>query len=202
VKGTADFAMHVKGLELPAYDPRGSTGMALAYATSDRGGCHLRSWPVGKELLAAEQRMDPFSDEFKAEFVKSQQDLFCMVNSAGICLFATFAMSLKQIVPLLHAVTGLSAFADAKSILKIGERINNLVRCFNLREGLTKEQDTLPKRFFTERLKEGNSRDRVADLGQLMKDYYFVQGWDENGIPTEKKLRELGIDMEVNDVQA
>ena len=121
VQGAEEFAMHVKGLELPAYDPRGSTGMALAYATSDRGGCHLRSWPVGEELLAAEQRMDPFSDEYKAEFVKNQQDLFCMINSAGICLFATFAMNLKQIVPLLHAATGMEAFADAKSILKIGE---------------------------------------------------------------------------------
>jgi aldehyde:ferredoxin oxidoreductase len=76
------------------------------------------------------------------------------------------------------------------------------VRLFNLREGLTREQDTLPKRFFKERLKEGPSRDRVADLGQLMKDYYFVQGWDSNGIPTEKKLKELGIYVEVNDVQA
>jgi aldehyde:ferredoxin oxidoreductase len=125
-----------------------------------------------------------------------------MINSVGICLFATFAVTLKQIVPLLHAATGMEAFADAKSILKIGERVNNLVRCFNLREGLTKEQDTLPKRFFKERLKEGRSRDRVADLGQLMKDYYFVQGWDADGIPTEKKLRELGIYREVNDVQA
>lgn len=146
--------------------------------------------------------MDPFSDEFKAEFVKNQQDLFCMINSVGICLFATFAMNLKQIVPLLHAATGMEAFADARSLLKIGERVNNLVRLFNLREGLTKEQDTLPKRFFKERLKEGRSRDRVADLGQLMKDYYFVQGWDSNGIPTEKKLKELGIYVEVNDVQA
>jgi aldehyde:ferredoxin oxidoreductase len=71
-----------------------------------------------------------------------------------------------------------------------------------LREGLTKEQDTLPKRFFRERLQEGRSRDRVADLGQLMKDYYFVKGWDADGVPTEKKLIELGIYGEVNDVQA
>jgi aldehyde:ferredoxin oxidoreductase len=193
VQGAAEFAMHVKGLELPAYDPRGSTGMALAYATSDRGGCHLRSWPVGEELLAAEQRMDPFSEEYKAEFVKNQQDLFCMINSVGICLFATFAASLKQIVPLLHAATGMEAFADSKAVLKIGERVNNLVRRFNLREGLTKEQDTLPMRFFREPLKEGHSRDRVADLGQLMKEYYFVRGWDSDGKPTGKKLKELGI---------
>jgi aldehyde:ferredoxin oxidoreductase len=137
--------------------------------------------------------MDPFSEEYKAEFVKNQQDLFCMINSVGICLFATFAASLKQIVPLLHAATGMEAFADSKAVLKIGERVNNLVRRFNLREGLTKEQDTLPMRFFREPLKEGHSRDRVADLGQLMKEYYFVRGWDSDGKPTEKKLKELGI---------
>ena len=74
---SASFAIHVKGLELPAYDPRGSTGMSLAYATSDRGGCHLRSWPIGEEYLDTIQRMDPFSTEFKAELVKTQQDLFC-----------------------------------------------------------------------------------------------------------------------------
>jgi aldehyde:ferredoxin oxidoreductase len=87
----------------------------------------------------------------------------------------------------------MEAFADSKAVLKIGERVNNLVRRFNLREGLTKEQDTLPMRFFREPLKEGLSRDRVADLGQLMKEYYFVRGWNSDGKPTEKKLKELGI---------
>jgi aldehyde:ferredoxin oxidoreductase len=194
IPGAEKFAMHVKGLELPAYDPRGSTGMALAYATSDRGGCHLRSWPIADELLSTEQRMDLYSTEFKAEFVKNQQDLFCMINSVGMCLFATFAVSLKQIVPLLYAATGIKAFADSEEVLKIGERINNLVRCFNLREGLTKELDTLPERFLKEPLTEGPSRDRVADLGQLMQEYYVVRGWDADGKPTAEKLKELGID--------
>ena len=193
IKKTRHFAMHVKGLELPAYDPRGSTGMALAYATSDRGGCHLRSWPIGDELLATEDRMDLSSIEFKAELVKTQQDLFCMVNCSGMCLFATFAVSLKQITPFLHSVTGIEAFGSSDEILKIGERVNNLVRLFNIREGLTKDQDTLPKRFFSEPLKEGPCRDRVVELDQLKAEYYLVRGWDSDGIPTDERLRKLAI---------
>ncbi len=194
IKGAQHFAMHVKGLELPAYDPRGSSGMALAYATSDRGGCHLRSWPIGDELLATEDRMDLSSTEFKAELVKTQQDLFCMVNCSGMCLFATFAVNLKQITPFLHSATGIEAFASSDEVMKIGERVNNLVRLFNIRQGLTRDLDTLPKRFFSEPLKEGPCRDRVVQLDQLIEEYYLVRGWDEIGFPEKDKLEELGID--------
>jgi aldehyde:ferredoxin oxidoreductase len=194
IEGAQHFAMHVKGLELPAYDPRGSTGMALAYATSDRGGCHLRSWPIGDELLATEERMDLSSKEFKAELVKTQQDLFCMINCSGMCLFATFAVNLKQITPFLHSATGIEAFRSSDDVMKIGERVNNLVRLFNIREGLTKDLDTLPERFFSVPLKEGSCRDRVVELDQLIDDYYLVRGWDETGVPEKDKLKELGID--------
>jgi aldehyde:ferredoxin oxidoreductase len=194
IKGAQHFAMHVKGLELPAYDPRASSGMALAYATSDRGGCHLRSWPIGDELLATEDRMDLSSTEFKAELVKTQQDLFCMVNCSGMCLFATFAVNLKQITPFLHSATGIEAFASSDEVMKIGERVNNLVRLFNIRHGLTRDLDTLPKRFFSEPLKEGPCRDRVVQLDQLIDEYYLVRGWDKSGFPEKDKLEELGID--------
>jgi len=193
LEGAQDFAMHVKGLELPAYDPRGSTGMALAYATSDRGGCHLRSWPIGDELLATENRLDPMAVELKPELVKTQQDLFCLINSIGMCLFATFALNLKQITSFLHEVTGIEAFASSHELMKIGERVNNLVRLFNIREGLTKELDTLPKRFFEETLNEGLSKGRVVELEQLMEEYYSVRGWFPDGIPTKEKLEELAI---------
>ena len=191
--GAEHFAMHVKGLELPAYDPRGSTGMSLAYATSDRGGCHLRSWPIGEELLNAEHRLDPFSNEFKAELVKNQQDLFCLVNCSGMCLFATFAVTLRQMVPFLHASTGIDTFNDSEALFEVGERVNNLVRQFNIREGLTRELDTLPERLLKEPLKEGPCRDHVADLNQLMDEYYFVRGWDADGVPKEKTLKALGL---------
>ena len=193
VPGSEDLAMHVKGLELPAYDPRGSTGMALAYATSDRGGCHLRSWPIGDEILATEDRMDLFSTEFKAELVKNQQDLFCLINCIGMCLFATFAINLKQINPFLWSATGIEKFSSSDEVMKIGERVNNLVRLFNLREGLTPAMDTLPNRFFTQPLSEGPCRDRVASLDELKKEYYFVRGWNKDGVPGKEKLAELDI---------
>jgi aldehyde:ferredoxin oxidoreductase len=194
IEGTAGFANHVKGLELPAYDPRLSTGMALAYATSDRGGCHLRSWPIGEELLSAKERMDPFSKEFKAEFVKNQQDLFALINSSGFCLFATFALNLKQITPILYSATGIEPFSDTNELLRIGERINNITRLFNLREGLTRAMDTLPKRLLTEPLPDGPGQGRVAYIEDLLEEYYMVRGWDGAGKPTEAKLRELGIE--------
>ena len=154
---------------------------------------HLRSWPIADELLATEGRMDLYSQEFKAELVKTQQDLFGMVNCSGMCLFATFALSLKQITPFLHAATGLEVFASSDEVMKIGERVNNLTRLFNIREGLTKELDTLPGRFFNEPLKEGPNRDRVVELEQMRAEYYFVRGWDEEGVPGGEKLKELGI---------
>jgi aldehyde:ferredoxin oxidoreductase len=192
-KGSESFAMHVKGLEMPAYDPRGSTGIALAYATSDRGACHLRSWPIGAELLSAEERIDPFSIEFKAEFVKSQQDLFTIINSSVTCLFTIFSLSLRHLVQFLHSATGIESFSSSEEVLRIGERTNNLVRLFNLREGLTKDDDTLPKRFLTESLKEGPSRGRVVDLEGMLREYYFVRGWDEEGIPKLETLKRLGL---------
>lgn len=189
-----EFAMHVKGMELPAYDPRGSTGMALAYATSDRGGCHLRSWPIGDELLATEERLDSMAVELKPELVKTQQDLFCLINSIGICLFATFALNLKQITSFLHEVSGIEAFASSHELMKIGERINTLVRLFNIREGLTKAQDTLPRRFFEETLDDGIGKGHVVELSQLVEEYYSVRGWNSDGVPTKMKLDELGIE--------
>jgi len=139
--------------------------------------------------------MDLVSLEFKAELVKTQQDLFCMVNCSGMCLFATFAVNLKQITPLLYSVSGLEVFSSSDEVMKIGERVNNLVRRFNIREGLTKELDTLPERFFSDPLKEGPCRDRVVELDQLKEEYYLVRGWDADGIPKAEKLKELGLDL-------
>jgi aldehyde:ferredoxin oxidoreductase len=192
-KGADSFAIHVKGLEMPAYDPRGSTGIALAYATSDRGACHLRSWPIGAELLSAEERIDPFSIEFKAEFVKSQQDLFTVINSSVTCLFTIFSLSLRHILQFLDSATGIESFASPEEVLRNGERINNLVRLFNLKEGLTKGDDTLPKRFLNEPLKDGPTRGRVVDLETMLKEYYFVRGWDEEGVPKPETLKKLKL---------
>ncbi len=193
IKGSADLAVNVKGLELPAYDPRGSKGIALAYATSDRGGCHLRSWPIGDEFFDTTGRLDPLSWEYKAELVKNQQDLFGLINCSGLCLFATYALTLKQIAPLFKALTGLSALGDATNLLKIGERVNTLVRLFNLRQGLTPDDDDLPARFRNEPVPDGPNKGQTVDVRPAVKDYYLARGWDSTGVPSSELLRELNL---------
>jgi aldehyde:ferredoxin oxidoreductase len=193
IEGSEDFAINVKGLELPAYDPRGSRGIALAYATSDRGGCHLRSWPIADELLAAVGRLDPRSWEFKAEVVKTQQDMNCLVNCSGFCLFATFALTLTQIAPLTKALTGIEALGDAAKLMQVGERVNNLVRLFNLREGLTPADDDLPARFKNDPIPDGPNQGQTVDVQEVMPDYYLARGWDSAGVPSSLILNELGL---------
>ena len=195
IDGAQGLGAHVKGLELPAYDPRASKGMALAYATSDRGGCHLRSWPIGEEIMNSSNPLGLHTTEFKPEIVKSQQDFFCLVNCSGLCLFAAFTLSLEQIAPLFASLTGIQSFAEADNLLQAGERINNLVRLFNLREGMTREQDSLPARFKTEPLPDGPCRGEVVDVDEMVQTYYRLRGWTSDGRPTPELLEKLEIDV-------
>ncbi len=191
--GSEAFSMHVKGLELPAYDPRGCFGIGLAYATSDRGGCHLRSWPVASEILRYTDRMDPLSTEFKAEFVKNEQDLIATIDSLGICLFVTFALSPRQLVSLTYALTGSPEVSSGDKLVTIGERIYNLTRLFNLREGFTYKDDTLPPRLLSEALSAGPAKGQVVPLDTMVREYYLVRQWDAEGCPTPEKLASLGL---------
>lgn len=191
-QGSERFAMHVKGLELPAYDPRAAYAMGLAYATSDRGGCHLRSWPIAAEGLQNHGRIDPYSVEFKAEFVKNEQDLISIVDSIGMCLFATFALTPRQVVRLMYSITGLEGFKETTTVLETGERIYNLTKLINLREGV--ERDTLPPRLLEEEMPDGPAQGNLTPLQEMLDEYYFIRGWDVNGTPTKEKLKELGLD--------
>ncbi|HWR45690.1 aldehyde ferredoxin oxidoreductase family protein [Sporomusa sp.] len=190
---SADFAMHVKGMELPAYDPRAVFGMGLAYATSDRGGCHLRAWPVGAEVLQTKGRLDPFSTEYKADLVKSQQEWFAIIDSIGMCLFATFALTPRQVTALLNTLTGIQQFESADYLVTAGERIYNLTRLFNIREGFGKKDDTLPSRLLNEPMPSGPAKGNTVDLEPMLKEYYYIRGWDEEGIPKEETLASLGL---------
>jgi len=192
-KNAADFAMHVKGMELPAYDPRSAFGMGLAYATSDRGGCHLRAFPVGAEVLQNRGRMDPFSTEYKADLVKSQQEWFAIVDSIGLCLFATFALTPRQVTLLLAGLTGIEEFASADYLITAGERIYNLTRLFNIREGFGKKDDTLPSRLLNEPMPSGPAKGLTVDLEPMLKEYYYIRGWDEEGVPKKETLDRLGL---------
>jgi aldehyde:ferredoxin oxidoreductase len=193
IPGSEGLGAQVKGLELPAYDPRASKGMALAYATSDRGGCHLRSWPISEEIMNRTNPMGLHTTEFKPEIVKSQQDFHCLVNCSGLCLFAAFTLSLEQIAPLFKSLTGIESFGDAMNLMRAGERVNNLVRLFNLREGLTADLDTLPDRFRTEPLPDGPCKGETVDVEQMVRTYYKVRGWTEDGKPTPELLEKLEI---------
>lgn len=193
IPGAHGLGAHVKGMELPAYDPRASKGMALAYATSDRGGCHLRSWPIGEEILNTSSPLGLHTSEFKPEIVKSQQDYYCLVNCSGLCLFAAFTLSLEQIAPLFASLTGIEAFGSGEYLLEAGERVNNLVRLFNLREGLTPDQDSLPERFKTQPLADGPCKGETVDVSELVQTYYKVRGWTADGKPTRELLEKLDL---------
>uniref|UniRef100_A0A831XE73 Aldehyde ferredoxin oxidoreductase n=1 Tax=Geobacter metallireducens TaxID=28232 RepID=A0A831XE73_GEOME len=189
--GAPELSMTVKKQEFPAYDGRGIQGMALEYATSNRGACHVRGYMVSPEILGVPEKLDPQVTEGKAGWTKAFQDFTAVVDSAGICLFTTFAIGAPQVTNLLNAATGLNLSQD--EILAAGDRIWNLERLFNLKAGIAPSQDTLPPRLLNEPLPDGPMKGAVARLGDLLPDYYRVRGWDEGGIPTAEKLASLGL---------
>lgn len=189
--GHSELAMHSKGLELPAYDPRGFAGMGLALATSNRGGCHVRSFLIGCEAIATPVMVSRFTTSGKPGITKLYQDLTAAIDSLGACLFSYFALNPEHYAEMLQAVTGIER--DGDGLIKAGERIWNLERLFNLREGFSRSDDTLPSRLLTEPLPEGHSKGRVADLSSMIGEYYHIRGWDDQGIPSREKLAELGL---------
>lgn len=147
-QGAPELSMSVKGLEMPAYDPRGAYGMALSYATSNRGACHLRAYPISYEILRKPVPVNRFSFEGKARMVKISEDMNAVVDSLTACKFVFFGASLEEYAEILNAVTGMSH--DVQSLLAIGERIWNTERELNSLNGFTHRDDDLPPRFFRE----------------------------------------------------
>jgi aldehyde:ferredoxin oxidoreductase len=191
-QNSTDFAINVKGLELPGYSPRSSWGMALAYATSDRGGCHQRAWTVRLEVDGVLKR---FSTEGIAQFVKDVQDERAAAFSLVVCDFLPlsiddFRSGLKY---------GIWVDLDETEYIKVGERIWNLVRLFNIREaGISRKDDTLPGRMFKEPLPmPPKGKEKISlpkeSFDEMLSEYYYIRGWNENGIPVEEKLVELNL---------
>ncbi|MDW5299681.1 MAG: aldehyde ferredoxin oxidoreductase family protein [Sedimentibacter sp.] len=193
--GHPEFSMTVKKQEMPAYDGRAIQGMGLSYATSNRGGCHVRGYLTSTEVLGIPIKTDPLKTEGKAALLKLFQDLTAVVDSSDICLFTTFAIGLPEISSLLNATLGIEM--SDEEILKAGERIWNLEKIFNLEAGFTREDDLLPKRLLTEPVTSGPSKGKVTELEVMLDEYYSVRGWDEYGVPTEEKLEELGLDNKI-----
>ena len=190
--GHPEISMSVKGLELPAYDPRGVKGHGLAYATSNRGGCHLRAYMVSPEILGIPKKLDRLKEnDEKIEMVKYLQDLFAAINSLVVCIFTVFALEPKDYAAMLSTATGIE-FTD-KKFLEVGERIYNLQRLFLVREGITSKDDRLPARLEKEPMPEGPVKGHVVPIEKMLPKYYKIRGWDEEGRPTRKKLEELGL---------
>jgi aldehyde:ferredoxin oxidoreductase len=182
-KGSERFAMHVKGMEFPGYEPRGAFGSALSYAVSPRGACHRRAWPPAKEILGD---YDPFTIEGKALMTKDSYDENCILHSLLVCDFPSKFIPLSQedYSNYFEAVTG-EAISKADFAV-IADRIETLIRMFNNREGFTRKDDTLPERTLNEPLPDGPAKGKYigeANLKRMIDEYYEARGWDSAGIP-------------------
>lgn len=189
--GHPELSMTVKGQEFPAYDPRAIQGMGLAYATSNRGACHLRGYSVSSEVLGVPEKTDPLTTEGKPALVKAFQDATAAVDSSGLCVFTTFSWTLKDIAPQIAAAC--EGEWSEESLLEMGERIWNLERQFNKAAGISGKDDTLPKRLLKDAAKTGPAKGRVNDLHKMLPEYYQLRGWSREGVPTPETLARLGV---------
>ncbi len=173
-----DRAVHVKGLEPAGYDPRVLKGMGLAYATSDRGACHLRTTFYKPELSGM---IDPATTEGKARMFIDFEDRLNIYDCLIFCRFYRDLIHWEELVTVLYYLTGIRhSVADLKVI---SDRIQNLTRLFNLREGLNREDDNLPERFLKESINNAENSITMAELSQMLDEYYLLRGWDERDVP-------------------
>jgi aldehyde:ferredoxin oxidoreductase len=189
--GKPELSMSVKGQEFPAYDARGIQGMGLTYATSNRGGCHLRSYTVASEVLGIPEKTDPLVTEGKAGLVKAFQDATAVVDSAGLCIFTTFAWSMDDIAPQIDAAC--EGDWSVENLMEVGERIWNLERQFNLAAGFTGKDDTLPKRLLKDAAKTGPAKGLTSGLDKMLPEYYELRGWTADGVPSNETISRLGL---------
>jgi aldehyde:ferredoxin oxidoreductase len=181
--GRPELSMSVKGLELPAYDPRGAYGMALAYCTSNRGGCHLRAYPISHEILRKPVATDRFSLDGKARIISIAEDTNAAIDSLAACKFSFFGASLEEYAELVTAVTGIDY--TPQSLREIGRNIYLTERYYNCDNGFTIDDDRLPERFFAEPGSSGEGievppLDRQRFMLELQK-YYRIRGLDPEG---------------------
>ena len=189
--GEPGLSMSVKGLELPAYDPRGVKGQGLAYATSNRGGCHVQAYMISPEILGLPEKLDRLTTEGKPAFVKMLQDFVCMINALGMCEFSGFALGAENYAELLSTATGTEY--SVERFMKTGERLFNLKRVINIAMGVSREDDTLPERLLKTPMPEGPVAGQLAETEEMIDEYYRERGWNTNGVPTDEKLSELGL---------
>ncbi len=204
-KGSEEYALHIKGMEPPAYDVRTAKAFGLGWATANRGADHLSALPnfellgypkkKGIEWFGSEKAVDPYAWESKARMTVWHENFGAVVDSAEMCkytCFSAYAVKPDDMTKFLSYATGMELTEE--KIMEIGERIYNLERLFNEREGKAKNSDYLPKRFTEEPLPSGPAKGQVVELDKMLKEYYEIRGW-VNGAPKKEKLKELGIEQ-------
>lgn len=188
--GHPEISMTVKGQGIPAYDPRGLKGMGIAYATSNRGACHLRAYTPACELGLIPLKADPLAWKGKGELTKILQDIHAFSDSLDLCKFSAFAEGMDEYVAQYSAVVGVPFTTEDG--MKTGERIYNLERYYNNLAGLGEGSDYLPQRFLKEPSTMPGSKGHICELPEMLDEYYKARSW-EKGVVPEKKLKELQI---------
>lgn len=189
--GRKDLSMDVKGLELGGFDPGGIKGQALAYATSSHGGDYLTAFMVGPEVLGKPVSLDRLSLKGKAGVLQVFENLTAVLDSLLFCPFSFFALSEDLCSALLLSATGMEI--SPAELLKIGERIYNVERTYNLKAGFTRKDDTLPERLFETKVENEEYGLSGQEFETAIQEYYYYRGWDEEGVPRTEKLKELGL---------
>lgn len=189
--GHPEYSMSAKKQDMPAYDPRALQGIGLNYATSNRGGCHVRGYMTAVEILGNPVKMDNLAIEGKAGWTIAFQNLTAALDSSGACLFSTFGIGADELAELLTSATGVPYSTEA--FMKAGERIWNMERLFNLAAGLSAKDDILPPRMLKDPMPAGPCKGQVSRLDEMLPEYYSLRGWDAKGVPTKEKKAELGL---------
>lgn len=197
-----DYTMTVKGMELPATDPRGSSAMTISLGTSERGACHMRPYAATVDAfgylypdLGITKPKDPFNDSESKEWLKSVKEFFVVTNLIGICDFNVINCELQPttLAELYTALTGIQT--DKLELLRKAERTIALERALNYERGFRRKDDKLPKRFMTEKAPFGPPKGRTVDMESALNKYYEACSYDmEKAIPTKEKF--LALDME------
>jgi aldehyde:ferredoxin oxidoreductase len=204
-KNSIEYAMQVKGLELPAYDPRGCKAQGFSFATSNMGANHNYGYAFQEVMgLPFPRAVDRWAEVGNGDIVKFNQDYGALSDTPIVCAFPWDHgwLSIELVGKLLLAATGIAEFEDPDYLMKVGERICNLERCFNARDGFSRKDDTLPRRFLEEPLQNGPAEGQViTHLDALLDEYYDLRGWTRDGIPTSEKLEKLRLSTVIKDIE-
>jgi aldehyde:ferredoxin oxidoreductase len=197
--GHPEYSISAKKLEFPGYDPRGAKGMGILYATSNIGASHMKGDMIYLEFGYFDFRLDPLTEKDKARYCKQMQDIYAVVDSAGVCAFVAMrhlmkhdeSLELDRMSMAMAAATGVDY--DPFELLEAGERIYNLERRFLIEAGFTKADDSLPPRMLKEPMPEGPAKGQVVDLETMLEEYYQQRGWNQAGIPKPETLARLKL---------